>query len=123
MTLNSFWVARWTSTLLPLGAPAMSSTAHRPSTVVQPSRPLASKSNLSTGTLSGTLSSSAAAAAGRRGHRVTTSAANVVVNIARRVRFVMLLFLRGRPSVELFRHRLPLGALHQRHVGHGVALL
>src|SRR5213594_5216509 len=94
MTLNVFLVARCTSTFLPLGAPAMSSTAHCPSTVVQPSIPFVSKSNLSVGTLSGTLSSSAAAAAGNRGHRApATSAANVVLNILRRVTFMGLFSL------------------------------
>src|SRR5215831_4960782 len=55
MTLNGFLVARCTSTLLPLGAPAMSSAAHWPSTTVQPSTPLLSKSNVSTGAPSGNL--------------------------------------------------------------------
>src|SRR6266571_1224467 len=90
MTLNWFLVARCTSTLLPLGAPAISSTAHCPSTVVQPSSPFASKSNLSVGTLSGTLSSSAASVARNRGHphAPATSAATAVLNIARRVTFM-----------------------------------
>src|SRR5712691_2377167 len=98
MTLNSFLVARWTTTFLPLGAPAMSSTAHWPSTVVQPSTPFASKSNLSVGTLSGTLSSSAALAAGNRGHQATTSAANVVLNTPRRVTFMTLLSYLGNTT-------------------------
>src|SRR5712692_9351789 len=86
MTLNSFLVARCTRTLLPLGAPAISSTAHWPSIVVQPWIPLPSKSNLSVGALSGTLSSSAAAAAGNRGHgALAASAANVVLSSPRRV--------------------------------------
>src|SRR5437870_775807 len=86
MTLNWFLIARWTSTFLPLGAPAISSTAHCPSIVVQPSMPFPSKSNRSVGTLSGTLSSSAAAAAGNRGHgTLAASAANVVWSIPRRV--------------------------------------
>src|SRR5438876_9159714 len=107
--LNSFFVPRCTSTLLPLGAPAMSSTAHWPSTVVQPSMPFASKSNLSTGTLSGTLSSSAAAGAGTRGHRAATSTANVVLSIPRRVTFMTLLpsTTRIRCSIELLEHRTP----------------
>src|SRR2546428_13066393 len=89
-TLNSFLVARCTSTFPPLGAPAMSSTAHCPSTVVQPSMPFASKSNLSVGTLSGTLRSSAASAARNRDHdhAPATNAATVVLNIARRVTFM-----------------------------------
>src|SRR4029453_974582 len=125
MTLNSFFVARWTSTFLPLGASAMSSTAHWPSTVVHPSTPLALKSNLSTGTLSGTLSSSAAPAAETRDHPSTASAASVVSSILRRVTFMPGLpaSTRDRSSIELFRHRLPLGALHQRHVGHWGAIL
>src|SRR5437870_3466508 len=90
MTLNVFLVARCTSTFLPLGAPAMSSTAHCPSTVVQPSIPFASKANLLVGTLSGTLNSSAASAARNRGndHAPATSAATVVLNVARRVTFM-----------------------------------
>src|SRR6266849_2058675 len=92
MTLNSFLVARWTSTFLPLGAPAISSTAHCPSTVVQPSTPFVSKSNVSVGALSGTLSSSAAAAPGNRGHGApAASAANVVLSIPRRVTFMGVL--------------------------------
>src|SRR5437867_7958492 len=47
ITLNACRVARWTSTRVPLGAPAMSSTAHCPSTVVQPSIPFVSKSTRS----------------------------------------------------------------------------
>src|SRR2546427_13055746 len=54
MTLNAFLVARCTSTFLPLGALAISSTAHCPSIVVQPSIPFAPKSNFSVCTLSGT---------------------------------------------------------------------
>src|SRR2546425_1852899 len=135
MTLNWFLVARCTSTFLPLGAPTMSSTAHWPSTVVQPSMPFASKSNLTTGTLSGTLSSSAAAAVGNRDHRATTSAASVFLNIPRRVPFMRILApnLRGSlpafadfgvlASIELRGHGLPLGVLHQRDVGHGMTLL
>src|SRR6266545_7672040 len=90
MTLNAFSVARCTSTFLPLGAPAISSTAHCPSTVVQPSIPSASKSNVSVGTLSGTLSSSAAFAARDRGHHApATSAATVLLSIVRRVTFIV----------------------------------
>src|SRR5437667_3782998 len=129
MTLNSFRVARCTSTFLPLGAPAISSTAHCPLTVVQPSMPLASKSNLSTGTLSGTLSSSAALTADTRDHRATASAANMVLNIPRRMTFMSFsLLLRAAPrgrlaghpadttSIELLRHGLPLGVPDQRDV-------
>src|SRR3989442_6038419 len=72
MTLNSFLVSRWTSTFLPLGAPAISSTAHCPWTVVHPATPVVSKSNLSVGTLSGTLSSSAALAGENRSEEHTS---------------------------------------------------
>src|SRR2546428_6856725 len=91
MTLNVFFVARCTSTFLPLGASAISSTAHCPCTVVQPSSPFASKSNLSVGTLPGTLSSSAASAARNRGHAPATSAATVVLTIVRRVKLLNVL--------------------------------
>src|SRR5882672_11363446 len=85
MTLNSFVVARWTSTLLPLGAPAMSSTAHRPATVLQPSIPVVSKSNAVVGTLSGTLISVGAARAPRRRLTPTpATAASAVVKNRRR---------------------------------------
>jgi hypothetical protein len=53
ITLNAFFVARWTSAFVPAGAPAMSSTTHSPLTVVQPSMPLASKSMRFIGTESG----------------------------------------------------------------------
>src|SRR5438128_7911251 len=99
MTLNSFLVARCTSTFLPLGAPAISSTAHCPSTVVQPSIPFASKSNLSVGVLSGTLSSSAASTALDRDHdERATSAVTMVLNIARRVTFMDVVLL-GQDAV------------------------
>src|SRR6266852_4419692 len=94
-TLNWFLVARCTSTFLPLGAPAISSTADCPSTVVQPSIPFASKSNLSVGTLSGTLSSSTASAARNRGRHAPATSATVVLNIARRVRFMDVLSYLG----------------------------
>ena len=85
MTLNSFLVARCTSTFLPLGAPAMSSTAHWPSTVVQPSIPLLSKSNVSTGMLSGNLTSMRAASAPpRRLTLKTPSVASAALNTRRR---------------------------------------
>src|SRR5216683_2734657 len=93
MTLNWFLVERCTSTFLPLGAPAMSSTAHWPSTVVQPSMPLVSKSKRSTGMLSGNLTTAGAARAA------------------------------SLPLVQLLGHRLPLGALDERHVGQGMAIL
>src|SRR5712691_2250855 len=63
MTLNSFVVARCTSTFFPLGAPAISSTAHWPATVAQPSIPPVSKSNVSVVALSGSLISAGAARA------------------------------------------------------------
>src|SRR5205814_8565284 len=66
MTLNSMFVARWTSTLLTLGAPAMCSTAHRPPTVLHASIPVISTSNAVVGTLSGILISVGAARARRR---------------------------------------------------------
>src|SRR5882762_4567088 len=84
MTLNSFVVARWTSTLLPLGAPAMSSTAHRPATVLQPSIPVVSKSNAVVGTLSGTLISVGAARARRRLAPTAATAASAPVKNRRR---------------------------------------
>src|SRR2546425_6134887 len=47
MTLNWLSVARCTSTFFPLGAPAISCTAHWPSTVIHPSMPCVSKSKRS----------------------------------------------------------------------------
>src|SRR6267378_806882 len=84
MTLNSFVVARWTSTRLPLGAPAMSSTAHRPVTLLQPSIPVVSKSNAVVGTLSGTLISAGAARARRRLAPKPARATSAVVKNRRR---------------------------------------
>src|SRR5438067_11533265 len=95
MTLNSLLVSRWTSTFLPLGAPAISSTAHCPWTVVQPSTPFVSKSNLSVGALSDTLSSSAALAGENRHHGAPSiSAANAILTIPRRVTFTRALLVR-----------------------------
>src|SRR2546428_8228725 len=95
----------------------MSSTAHCPSTVVQPSMPFASKSNESVGTVSGTLSSSAAAAAGNRGHRApTASAANVVLNIPRRVTFMGGLSPSSSGFLETLLGQHHEGALHARRV-------
>src|SRR5262249_10262948 len=86
MTLNWFRVARCTSTFLPLGAPAISSTTHWPSTLVQPSMPLLSKSNFSAGVLSGTLSSSAAIVSVRRDQPAPArTAASVTLNRRRRM--------------------------------------
>src|SRR5947207_14498079 len=84
ITLYSFRVARCTSTFLPLGAEGISSTAHCPSAMLQPSIPFASKSNFSSGTLSGTLISAAAADGGRRVTPYAPSAANTALNQARR---------------------------------------
>src|SRR5215467_12677255 len=136
MTLNWFRVARCTRTFLPLGAPAMSSTAHWPSTIVHPSMPLLSKSNFSVGTLSGTLSSSAAMAAGRWDPPAPArTAASVTPKRRRRVTFMrrsprvssvaaaQLPSHRGSSRlVELFRDGLPLRALDERHVGDGMAI-
>src|SRR5260370_3131270 len=58
-TLKAFCTARWTSTRLPLGAPSISSTPQRPSTVVHPSAPPVSKSNRRAGGPPGTGSSPA----------------------------------------------------------------
>ena len=52
-------------TFVPLGAPSIGSTAQRPLTVVQPSMPPRSKSNVSVVALSATVSSAGAASAGR----------------------------------------------------------
>src|SRR5437870_3805205 len=120
MTLNVFFVARCTSTFLPLGASAISSTAHCPSTVVQPSSPFASKSNLSVDTLSGTLSSSAAAANRNRGHQApAASTATVVLNIPRRVTFMGRLSSSTSSTssvVETLLRQHHEGALHVRRV-------
>src|SRR5437763_10911936 len=125
MMLNSFFVARCTSTFLPLGAPAISSTVHCPSTVDQSSTPLVSKSNFTSGALSDTLSSSAANACEEPSQRrPITSVANVNWHMPRRVTFMRLpAYLRTRPSIELLGHCLPLGAFHERHVGDRVPLL
>src|SRR5439155_685268 len=85
MTLNSFFVARCINTFRPLGAPSISSTTHWPSTVVQLAIPCVSKSNFSSGTLSGTLISVTPARAGAP--RVTPyvpSAASAALNRPRR---------------------------------------
>src|SRR5262245_35596896 len=117
MTLNSFFVARCTSTLLPLGAPVMSSTAHCPSTVVQPSTPLLSKSNFSSGALSGIFACPTARRT--RGHPPLINEAAESANFKIRRRLVF----RIASLVELLRHRLPLVPLHQCHVSHGVTIL
>src|SRR5436190_6222433 len=88
MTLNSFFVARCTSTFLPLGAPAISSTVHCPSTVDQPWTPLVSKSNFSSGTLPGIFSSSAASGSWGHGPLINAAPANVNLKIVRRVTFM-----------------------------------
>src|SRR5262249_46179557 len=112
---------RCTRALLPLGAPAISSTAHWPSTVVQPSMPLVSKSNVSTGRLSGNLISVGAASASFRGLKPRTpSAASAAPNHPRRdiVPCSMLNLL-----VELLTHGLPLRVLDQRHLSDRMVVL
>src|SRR4029450_3128499 len=59
ITLNAFCVARWTSAWRPLGAPAISSTAHRPSIDRHPSRPGPSKSKREVGACGASVRSSA----------------------------------------------------------------
>src|SRR5262245_29262198 len=104
MTLKSLFTARCTSTRFPLGAPAMSSIAHWPVTMVQPSIPLASKSQRSAASPSGTRSSSAAAA---EAPRVTTEVANeasptsAVVSARRRDTFCPSLVIGSSKSVTL----------------------
>src|SRR5882672_4316852 len=62
ITLKAFCTARCTSTRLPPGAPAISSTPHWPAIDFHPSNPFCSKWKRSVGALGGTLSSSARAA-------------------------------------------------------------
>src|SRR5438477_10378565 len=144
MTLNSFFVARCTSTFLPLGAPAISSTVHCPSTVDQPWTPLVSKSNFSSGTLPGIFSSSAASGSWGHGPLINAAPANVNLKIVRRETFMrpprplrnvaassqssyQTSDSSGRHArlqlIELLGHRLPLCAFHECHVGDGVPLL
>ncbi len=86
ITSNSFFVARWTRTRFPLGAPGISSSVHCPSTVVQPSRLLASKSYRSSGVPADKVSSGGAATARRWAVRAQApTAASAVRIIARRV--------------------------------------
>src|SRR5438552_5407034 len=120
MTLNAFPAARWTSARLPLGAPAMSSTAHWPSTVVQPSIPFASKSTRSTGTLSGSLISAGSATARERVTPNPASSASMALTMSRRDIPALRM---GASSVELLGFRLPLGALDERHLGDGMSIL
>src|SRR5262245_28800171 len=88
MTLNSFLVARCTRTFLPPGAPAMSSTAHWPVTVVQLARFCVAKSTVTSGMLSGTFTSTAANAPGdRRVIPIMPSAASDALSNPRRVTF------------------------------------
>src|SRR5262245_23459130 len=88
MTLNSLRVARCTRTFLPPGAPAMSSTAHWPVTVVQLARFCVAKSAVTSGMLSGTFTSAAANAfSDRRVIPMTPSAASDALNNPRRVTF------------------------------------
>src|SRR5262245_14930685 len=88
MPLNSFRVARCTRTFLPPGAPAMSSTAHWPVTVVQLARFGVAKSTVISGMLSGTFTSTAANAPGdRRVSPMTPSAATDALSSLRRVTF------------------------------------
>src|SRR6266446_10654227 len=117
MTLNSFLVARCTSTFLPLGAPAISSTAHCPLTRVQPSMPFVSRSNRSAGRSSGTLICVGAANARSR---------QVMPQTVRMVRALFNKLLRGMPryiapSLQFLGHRLPFRALDECDVGHRVA--
>src|SRR5215469_15726772 len=121
MTLNAFLVARCTRTFLPLGAPAMSSMAHAPSTLVQPSIPVLSKSNVSTGVLSGNLISAGAACAVFRRRPKTLSAPRVPLRRSRRV--IAASRMRTSLLVQLLRHRLPVRALEQGDVRHRVILL
>src|SRR2546425_4465962 len=121
ITLNAFPAARWTSARLPLGAPATSSTAHWPSTVVQPSIPFASKSTRSTGTLSGSLISAGSATARECGVTPNAaSSASVALTMCRRDIVALRM---GASSVELLGFRLPLGALDERHLGDGMPIL
>src|SRR5262249_25079981 len=118
MTLNSFLVARCVRTCAPLGAPAISSTAHWPWTVVQPSRPLVSKSNRSTGRLSGTLSSAGAARAeAGRIVRTTPSAAPAALRNLRRAIVIPLTL------VELLGHRRERVSLGERDGRDRVSIL
>src|SRR5213595_2637877 len=115
ITLNSFLVARCTSTFLPLGAPAMSSTAHWPSTVVHPSMPLVSKSKRSTGMFSGNLISAGAARARACRLRLkAAAAANPALTRPRRDPVASCI----ATLVQLLGHGLPLAVPDERHVRH-----
>src|SRR5713226_8969807 len=121
ITLKSFLVARCTKTFLPTGAPGKSSTTHWPPIVVHPSIPLASKSNFCSVTPSGILISGGAARA--EGDEPSPYAPNAVNAILKSPLRDMIGPCTADPLVQLLRHGFPLGTLHQRDVGHGMAVL
>src|SRR5712692_6687690 len=121
ITLKSFRVARCTKIFLPTGAPGKSSTTHWPPIVVHPSIPLASKSNFCSVTPSGILISGGAARA--EGDEPSPYAPNAVNAILKSPLRDMIGPCTADPLVQLLRHGFPLGTLHQRDVGHGMAVL
>src|SRR5712692_92676 len=121
ITLNSFFVARCSKAFLPIGAPGKSSTTHWPPIVVQPSIPLASKSNFCSVTPSGILiSGGAARAEGDEPRPYASSAVKATLNSPLRD---MIGACTAGSLIQLLRHGFPLSTLHQRDVGHGMAVL
>src|SRR5712691_8021124 len=121
ITLKSFLVARCTKTFLPTGAPGKSSTIHCPPIVVQPSIPLASKSNFCSVTPSGILiSGGAARGEGDEPNPYAPNAVNAILNSPLRDTNVSST---ADPLVQLLRHDFPLGSLRQGDVGHGMTVL
>src|SRR5712691_1481734 len=121
ITLNSFLVARCTKAFLPIGAPGKSSTTHWPPTCVQPSIPLASKSNFCSVTPSGILiSGGAALAEGDEPNPYAPSAVNAILNSPLRD---MIVSCTADSLVQLLRHGFPFGTLDQRDLGHGMTVL
>src|SRR5882724_4444126 len=139
ITLKAFCTARCTSTRLPLGAPAISSTPHRPAIAFHSSSPFCSKSNRSVGAVGDTLSSSARAAdpwkrCTPHHHEKpstlstpTTAAVPEYDTLAPRTSRSLSATAshssRRFSLVQLFRHRPELTALDEGHLGHRVAIL
>src|SRR6266542_5562848 len=120
ITLNSFLVARCSKAFLPTGAPGKSSTTHWPPTCVQPSIPFVSKSNFCSVTPSGILiSGGVARTVGDEPSPYAPSAVNATLNSLLRD---MIGSCTAHSLIQLLRHVLPLVPLHQRDIGHGMAV-
>src|SRR5713101_4019929 len=121
ITLNSFLVARCNRAFLPTGAPGNSSTPHWPPICVQPSIPFVSKSNFCSITPSGILISGGAAPTVRdEPSPYAPSAVNAISNSLRRD---MIGSCTADSLIQFLGYVLPIASFHQRHVGHGMAVL